>query len=305
MTSEIQERDPIEGNTRRDPSVSIPDARRRRRDWASIWLLTPSLLLVGALFVLPTAALLSRSVTEPPGGLAHYQSFLGSAGLLKILIRSAWVALVVTAISLVVGYVIAYVAATSSSKLRRVILGAVGASLFISVVVRGYSWLTILDRQGVVNSALSLVGLDEWEVTLVHNFTGVVIGMIQYGIPFMVLAIFDVMRRFDERLRYAAATLGARPSVAFVKIYLPLTMPGVAAGCTIVFIATLGYYVLPSILGGAGDVMIGQLIANKIQTTLEWGEGTAISVVLLAIAVLFFGLLYRIGSGLRIGADRG
>ncbi|MFN8232233.1 MAG: ABC transporter permease [Actinomycetota bacterium] len=210
-----------------------------------------------------------------------------------------------TAISLIVGYVVAYVAATSSRRIRTLILACVAASLFISVVVRGYSWLTILDRQGVLNSALSAAGLERWQVTLVHNIQGVVIGMIQYGIPLMVLSIYDVMRRFDERLRYAAATLGARPSVAFAKVYLPLTMPGVAAGCTIVFIATLGYYVLPSILGGAGDVMIGELIADKIQTTLDWGEGTAIAVVLLAMALVFFAVLYRVSNRLQPGADGG
>lgn len=277
----------------------------RSRDWTNVSLLAPSLFLIGALFLLPTAALLTRSVTEPPGGIANFQSFLGSAALLKILMRSAWVAFVVTVVSLVVGYCVAYVAAISSVRVRRVLLGAVAASLFISVVVRGYSWLTILDRQGVLNSTLAAVGLDKWEVVLVHNSIGVVIGMIQYGIPFMVLSIYDVMRRFDQRLWYAATTLGARPSVAFLKVYLPMTMPGIAAGCTIVFIATLGYYVLPSILGGAGDVMIGQLIASKIQTTLEWGEGTAISVVLLATALVFFGILYRLTVRHQTGAEGG
>lgn len=296
----------LNGNDSRSRGPVDPHKHPARRRRSSIgWLLVPSLVLIGALFLLPTAALLTRSFTEPPGGLVHYRSFLGSRGQLTILARSAWVAFLVTAISLIVGYVVAYVAATSSRRIRTLILACVAASLFISVVVRGYSWLTILDRQGVLNSALSAAGLERWQVTLVHNIQGVVIGMIQYGIPLMVLSIYDVMRRFDERLRYAAATLGARPSVAFAKVYLPLTMPGVAAGCTIVFIATLGYYVLPSILGGAGDVMIGELIADKIQTTLDWGEGTAIAVVLLAMALVFFAVLYRVSNRLQPGADGG
>jgi putative spermidine/putrescine transport system permease protein len=275
--------------------------RNRNKGGATPWLLAPSLVLIGVVFLLPTAALLTRSMTEEPGGLTHYGAFLSSHALLTILLRSAWVALVVTAISLVVGYTVAYAAARSSGRIRTLILGAVGASLFISVVVRGYSWLTILDRQGVLNSAFKVVGLEHLQVTLVHNLTGVVIGMIQYGIPFMVLAIYDVMRRFDERLTYAAATLGARPAVAFVKVYVPLTMPGVAAGCMIVFIATLGYYILPSILGGAGNLMIGELIATKIQTTLEWGLGTAISVILLCTSLVFFWILYRVTSKLQAG----
>lgn len=266
-------------------------------------LLSPSLFLISVMFLVPTGALMSRSVSEPPGGLTYYRSFLSSPALLTILFRSAWVAFVVTVVSLVFGYVVAYVAVTSSTAMRSLILGSVGASLFISVVVRGYSWLTILDRRGVLNSVLGALGLERFEITLVHNFAGVVIGMIQYGIPFMVLAIYDVMRRFDERLWYAAATLGARPSVAFLHVYLPLTVPGIAAGCTVVFIATLGYYVLPSILGGAGDIMIGQLIASKIQTTLEWGSGTAVSVVLLSTALVFFAILYKVTTRFQAGGS--
>jgi putative spermidine/putrescine transport system permease protein len=268
--------------------------RAGRRRLGAGWLVAPAVLLVAFLFLYPAGELLTRSFTESPGGTSHYESFFESQSLVTILVRSAWTAFVVTVISLLVGYPVAYIAATSSQKVRILILGTVAASLFVSVVVRGYSWLAILDRNGLLNTTLRTIGLEDYERTLVRNFAGVVIGMIQYGIPFMILPIYDSMRRFDERLRYAAATLGARPSVAFLRVYLPLTLPGVGAGCTIVFIATLGYYVLPSILGGPQNIMVGELIAEKFHTTLEWGLGAAIASVLLAVALLFFFAFYRL-----------
>jgi len=257
-------------------------------------LVLPPLALVGLVFIVPAGELLSRSFTEDPGGLAHYEAFFSSSALLTVLVRSAWTAAVVTAVSMAIAYPIAYIAATSSARIRTLILALVAGSLFISVVVRGYSWLAILDRRGLFNTVLDGIGLDDLQTTLVHNFAGVVIGMIQYGIPLMVFPIYDSMRRLEPTLVPAAATLGARPFAAFRQVYFPLTLPGVAAGCTIVFIATLGYYILPSILGGPGNVMIGELVADKIQTTLEWGLGAAIASVLFVVALGFFFIFYRL-----------
>jgi putative spermidine/putrescine transport system permease protein len=257
-------------------------------------LVIPAFALVVLVFVIPAGELLARSFTEEPGGLSHYETFFGSSSLLTILARSAWTAAVVTVVSLMFAYPIAHIAATTRPRTRTIILALVAGSLFISVVVRGYSWLAILDRRGLMNTVLGGIGLDSLETTLVHNFAGVVIGMIQYGIPLMVFPIYDSMRRFEPKLAAAAATLGARPFTVFREVYFPLTLPGVAAGCTIVFIATLGYYILPSILGGPENVMIGELVADKIQTTLEWGLGAAIASVLFVVALGFFFLFYRL-----------
>jgi putative spermidine/putrescine transport system permease protein len=267
-------------------------------------LLTPAFILVALVFCYPALELLLKSFTTSPGGLSHYRDFFEAPAFVGILGRSAWTALIVTVISIVAAYPIAYLAATSSARVRAAILGTVGVSLFISVVVRGYSWLTILDRNGLMNTTFRWLGLDAMQTTLVHNFAGVVIGMAQYGIPFMVFPVYDVMRRIDPRLTHAAATLGARPSVAFLRVFLPLTLPGVIAGSTIVFIATLGYYVLPSILGGPANMMIGELIATQFQTTLDWGLGSAIATVLLASAVVCFFGFYRL-SLRAYGGTRG
>lgn len=275
-------------------TLSLPSLSYR--EWrlpGAGWLLLPAILLVAAGFLYPTITVLSRSFSEPPGGTSHYNEFLGSPSLMRIMGRSMLTAGIVTVVSLAVAYPYAYVAATSTKRAARILLLVMAIALFISVIVRAYSWLAILDRNGVLNSTLEMLGLGRFRVTLVHNFAGVLIGMIQYGIPFMTLPIYAVMRRFDERLRYAAAALGARPVRAFWFVYLPLTLPGVVAGCAIVFITTLGYYIIPSILGGPQNTMVGQLIATKIQTTLEWGLGAAIGSVLLMIALVTFVVFYR------------
>jgi ABC-type spermidine/putrescine transport system permease subunit I len=119
----------------------------------------------------------------------------------------------------------------------------------------------------------------------------------------MVLSVYDSMHRFDERLRRAAATLGARPSAAFFRVYVPLTLPGVVAGCVIVFITTLGYYIIPSILGGPENSMIGQLIATEIRSLVEWGIGSTIATVLLLVALAAFVVFYRASA--RAAGARG
>lgn len=265
-----------------------------------MWLVVPALLLIAVMFVYPTARILLRSFTEDPGGLSNYGDVLGNGSLLRILGRSVLIATVVTACALVLGYIYAYAAVISGPRLRTTLLALVGASLFVSVVVRGYAWLAILDRNGALDAGFEAIGLDSVNPVLVHNFTGVVIGMIQYGIPFMVLALYDVMRRVDPNLTKAAATLGARPARAFLRVYLPLTLPGVIAGCVIVFITTLGYYILPSILGGPQNTMVGQVIAERIQTTLDWASATALAGILLAVSIAGFVAFMRVTRRQRV-----
>lgn len=257
------------------------------------WWVAPGLVLIVVVFLAPVGVLLARSFTDPPGGLTHYETFFESAGLVKILVRTVWTAAIVTAISLVVAYPVAHIAATTTPGLQTLIIGVVGASLFISLVVRCYAWLAILDRRGLVNATLGAVGLDGVEIVGVHNFSGVLIGVLQFTLPFMILPLYQVMRMYDQRLTLAAASLGAAPWRALLRVYIPLTLPGAIAGCAIVFITTLGYYIAPSILGGPQNVMIGELIAVKIRTTVEWGLGAAIASVLLVVALTLFVVFYR------------
>jgi ABC-type spermidine/putrescine transport system permease subunit I len=267
--------------------------RRRGRGRGSGWLSLPALLVLVPAFVVPTAYLLVRSVTEPPVGLSHYSKAFGSELVRTVLLRSALIAGLVTVISLVVALPYATATVRAGRRLRAVLLGAVVSSLFISVIVRSYAWLAILDRQGPVTDLTHALGITGADFSLVHNLTGVLIGMTQYGVPIMVMSIYDVMRRLDGRLEKAAATLGAGPVTRWRKVTLPLIMPGVAAGMIIVFISTLGYYIIPAILGSPRTEMIGQLIAKQVGTTLDRGLGSALASILLLGTMIAFALFRR------------
>lgn len=278
------------GGLPRDPSRIR--ALKLFRPPAHLLLVLPATALVFVAFVYPVGVVLARSFTEPPGGLSHYQEFLHSSYLVTIFNRSFLIASLVTGISLLVSYPYAYVAATSRRSLRTVLLGVVVSSLMVSVIVRSYAWLAILDRNGALNVILSGIGLERFRVTLVHNKAGVLIGLVQYAIPLMVLPLYDIMARLNPRVLHAAASLGARPSTVFARVYFPLTFPGVAAGVALVFITTLGYFIIPAILGGPQGVMIGNVIGAEFSTFLQWGLGAALSGVLLIVAIVSFIIFY-------------
>src|SRR5699024_6937575 len=141
------------------------------------------------------------------------------------------------------------IALKSGPRMRAFLLGVVTASLFFSVLVRAYAWLAILGHGGPVQTFLQTLGVDTDAIQLVNSPTGVIIGMVQYGLPFMVISLTDVMSRFDGNLERAAAVSGAHPARRFITVTFPLLMPGILAGSTIVFATTLGYFVIPAILG--------------------------------------------------------
>lgn len=269
------------------PALERPGARRARaRRGGPGWLVAPALALLVPAFFVPTLFVLVRSITTEPVGVGRYGDVFGSSLIVSVFGRSVMIAAIVTAVSLAIGVPYAVVAVRSGPRLRALLLGAVASSLFLSVIVRAYAWLALLDRNGPLVKLARLLGFHDANFSLVHNLAGVVIGLAQYGVPFVVLACFDVMRRLDSSYERAAATLGAGPVARWTRINLPLLMPGIAAGAVIVFISTLGYYIIPAILGGPGDLMIGQLIANQISTTLNWGLGAAISSVLLVVTLV-------------------
>jgi len=146
-------------------------------------------------------------------------------------------------------------------------------------VVRTLAWVILLQDSGVINSVIRAAGLGP--VKLIRTQTGVVIGMAQVLLPFMILPLYSVMKTIDLRLMQAARSLGANPARAFAQVYLPLSLPGVYAGAIIVFILALGFYITPALLGGPRSTMLSTLIQNQVLSLLNWGRGGAMGVVLL------------------------
>jgi len=160
--------------------------------------------------------------------------------------------------------------------------------VWTSLLVRCYAWLVLLQRRGLINTWLTDAGLIDLPLRLVHNFTGTVIGMVHIMLPFMVLPLYATMRAIDRDYTRAAANLGATPSQAFWHVYVPLSLPGLAAGIIIVFILCLGFYVTPALLGGGRVMMWSMQIERNVTYHSDWGAASALGVVLLAMALAIF-----------------
>ncbi|MBV9244497.1 MAG: ABC transporter permease [Methylobacteriaceae bacterium] len=205
----------------------------------------------------------------------------------------------VTLICLVLGYPVAYLLATLPARQSNLLMIFVIVPFWTSLLVRTTAWYVLLQPHGVVNSLLIKLGLTGAPVALMFNRTGVLIGMTHVLLPFMILSNYAVMRGVSPLYQRAAVSLGAHPVVAFVRVYVPQTLPGIGAGTFLVFVLALGYYITPALLGGAGDEMISQLIALQMDQELNWGLAGALSVYLVLFTLAAYFAFNRF-----VGVDR-
>ncbi|CAM2154927.1 putative spermidine/putrescine transport system permease protein [Pararobbsia alpina] len=213
--------------------------------------------------------------------------------------RTVAISATVTVLCLLFGYPVAYLLATLPEKQSSRLMLFVIVPFWTSLLVRTTAWYVLLQPGGVINSALLHFGIVKHPLPLVFNRTGVLIGMTHILLPYMILAIYSVMKNVPPVYMRAAKSLGAHPAVAFVRVYIPQTLPGVGAGCFLVFVLALGYYITPALLGGAGDEMISQLIASQTNDQLNWGLAGALSCYLVVFTAVFYFIFNRL-----VGIDR-
>lgn len=213
--------------------------------------------------------------------------------------RTVMISATVTVLCLLFGYPVAYLLATLPEKQSSRLMLFVIVPFWTSLLVRTTAWYVLLQPGGVINSALLHFGIVSHPLPLVFNRTGVLIGMTHILLPYMILAIYSVMKNVPPVYMRAAKSLGAHPAVAFVRVYIPQTLPGVGAGCFLVFVLALGYYITPALLGGAGDEMISQLIASQTNDLLNWGLAGALSCYLVVFTAVFYFIFNRL-----VGIDR-
>lgn len=261
----------------------------------AVFLLLPATLLLLLLFAYPVATVIMRSFTEPETGLQNYIWFFGAQLNVTVLLRTLATAITVTVICLLIGYPYAYlIVTTQRAWIRGVMLIAVLVPLFTSSLTRSYSWVLILQNNGVLNFLLDPLGM---RVQLLGTQTAVIIGMTQVLMPFAVLPLFATMSRIDLRLISAAQSLGAPPRTAFRKIMLPLSLPGVMAAATVVIVNAMGFYITPVLLGSGSSMMLPVLVHTQVGRLLEWGRGGAMAVILLAMTLIIlavFALAFRL-----------
>ncbi len=208
---------------------------------------------------------------------------------ISVLIRTVLISVTVTVLCLLLGFPLAYYVANAPSRRAGLLMILVLLPLWTSLLVRSAAWIVLLQDQGVVNQALMAIGLIDAPIRLIYNRTGVIIAMTHVLLPFMILPIIATMKSIPPTYVRAAISLGAHPAVAFWKVYMPQTLPGVAAGTLLVFIMALGYYVTPTLVGGANDQMLAYFIAFYTTQSANWGLAAALGVLLLsATAILYF-----------------
>ena len=255
-----------------------------------VWPIYPAVLFLLLLFVYPTALLVGLSAVDVDGNItvSHYSRLFDQGLYTKVLLITLKVAAWTTTFAIIAGYPVAYLLANVRSSLRNTLIIWVLLPFWTSFLVRTFAWLVLLGRKGAINDLLIAVGILDYPIKIIYNFTGVMIGMVHALMPLCVLTMLAVMENIDTNLTKAAGTMGARRGQSFWRIYFPLSLPGVAAGGLLIFVTSLGFFITPALLGGARDTMIVQLIMFQIDSMLNWGFAGAISMLLLGTVLLIF-----------------
>ena len=214
-------------------------------------------------------------------------------------VRTFVVAAIVTIGTLILGFPLAYLIANARKPVAAILIVAVLLPFWTSVLVRTAAWTVLLQKYGLVNDLLVWLGLASERLGLMYSRTGLIVAMIHIQLPFTLLPIYSVMRTIPPSQMRAAYSIGARPATAFRRVYLPQVMPGVMAGCLLTFILCLGYYITPALIGGAGDQLISNFIANYVNVDLNWEMAAALSLILLIFTLALFVLFARL-----LGLDR-
>jgi putative spermidine/putrescine transport system permease protein len=258
-------------------------------------MIAPLIVLLLAFLVYPVGKLLSLSFVGRDGfSLAAYQQLFASSLYLNVLWITLKISLATTALSVLLGYPVAYLISTAGPKAKSWLIFLVLLSFWTSFLVRAFAWVVILGRNGAINQFLLAIGVIDRPANLIYSLGAVLVGMVHAMLPLAVMTMLSVMENIDRNLPRAASTLGARPGSAFWTVYFPLSMPGVAAAAIMVFVTSIGFFIVPSLLGGRFETMITQLIIDQVQQTLNWGLAGAISVLLLVVVLAVFIIYDRI-----------
>ncbi len=264
-------------------------------------LLAPTALLYTVTFLVPLILLLVFSVATWDRGvirlgfsLANYRDFFADGVTAAIFGRTVRLAALITGVCLVLGYPVAAFMRHCGPRMRLVLVVLVVSPLLTSVIVRNVAWLLILGRTGLVNTGLQAMGVVDAPLKLMYNELGVVIAVVHVYLSFMVLPIFGALISIEPALEESAASLGAKSWQVFWNVTLPLSMPGVAAGCTLVFVLSMGVYLTPVIMGGNFVVTLPMVISEVVRNQFNWANGSALALVLLLFVTVLLSASARL-----------
>ena len=299
-------------------SAVATSARARTRAggfrFGALWLAVPGLLFLAFFFAWPVAQLLGLSLFDPASGrasIATYERIAATDVYLRVLGITFRIAGYTALYSLLIGYPLAYWLSRLPDMRRGRMLLFVMVPFWTSYLVKTFAWMIVLGRSGIINSLAMGAGVVDQPLPLLHNEFGVMVGMVHAMVPLAVMTMLPVMAGIDRRLVQAAQTLGASPAHAFWLVYFKLSLPGVAAAGLLVFISSLGFFIVPAFLGGRRETMLAQLIITQVQELLNWPFAGALAAMMLAAALVscwiydrVFGLSTIAGGSAQVGTGR-
>jgi putative spermidine/putrescine transport system permease protein len=256
----------------------------------------PALLILVGVFALPLALLHGVSVIGPDGlTFANYRRLFGTPYYLGVIWNSLRLALLTTLITLAIGFPASFALARARGVIRSLLLATLFLPLAASVIVKAFAWTILLRSDGVVNQALMALGVIHDPIRMIFTETALIVGSVNIFLPFMILPIYAVVAQLDHGLSEAAATLGASPVVAFMRVIVPLSLPGIIAGVALVFSLSVSAYVVPTLLIGERYPTLATTIAKAYLLAREPGFGAAAGVTLLVVATIVVALSARLG----------
>ena len=264
-----------------------------RPGFRQFMLVSPALIALLILFVYPIAGILVRSLFSPDFTFKHYLYFFQNPLYAKVMWITIQISFLSTLTSVLVGYPVAYVLRRARPGLRNFFLLVIVLSFMISLLVRNYSWIIVLQRNGVINLLLKSFGLIDQPLILLHNKFSTMVGMTHIFTPYIIFPIYSVMMGIDLNLEKAAQNLGATRWQTFWRVTFPLSLPGIGAGALLVFIMALGFFITPALLGGRKELMLSNLIEIQVVDLLNWPFASAMSVVLLVVTLIIFFIYNR------------
>lgn len=250
-------------------------------------LLTISVTFLLVFMILPILDMFTKSVVDDNGFTwSYFKEFFSKSLYAKILLNTIRLSLIIGLVTIVLGYPVAYLMNRVGPVLRCIIMGCVQIPFWTSLLVRTYSWIAILQNQGVVNAVLQKLGIIKQPIQLLYNDAGVIIVMTYIMLPYMIFSISSVMGQIDKNVIIASRSLGAGKTMTFFRIFLPLSLPGIMSGFFIVFLNTMGYYIVPALVGGQKSQMFSQTIQNELSGVLNWNFASAISIILVMVTMM-------------------
>lgn len=263
-----------------------------RRPFLTLAILALPIFFLFLFFLVPLANSIAVSVDFLNFDFSGYYRLFHTAVYMNVYFRTIQVSVIVTLVCVVFGYTCAYFIASVSGKFRTILIALIVLPFSLSVLVRNYVWMMLLQDTGLVNRWLMQLDLIETPIRLMYNQFGVIVGMSNMLMPYVIFPVLSALLAIPPDLKTASASLGAGRLMTFARVTFPLTLAGLAAGALLTFIVSLGFYITPAMLGGNREMMIASLIAFNVRELLNWSLAFSLSTTLLCSTIVFY-FIYR------------